>query len=84
MSRIDEVVSYNEQYQLPFEISERKIPNVNCVFTKKVQTETEFLPTCTIDRLYSIYNDGELSKVSHMLNNGYDCLHVDNSLILIQ
>ena len=54
--------------------------------TQHVQTQTDFLPTCTIDRFYSIYivgMYGELSKILDMLNSGYGCLHVDNILILI-
>ena len=56
------------------------------IMTKDVQTQTDFLPTCTIDRFYSIYNVGmygELSKILDILNSGCGCLHVDNSLILI-
>ena len=86
MNKIDEVVNYNEQHQLNFANSKRKLPNVDCVFTNSVQTQTNFLPTCTIDRFYSIYNGGlygELSKILDILNSDYGCLNVDNSLILI-
>ena len=86
MNKIDEAVNYNEQHQLNFANSKRKLANVHCVFSNSVQTQTEILPTCTIDRFYSIYNGGiysELSKTLDILNSGYDCLHVDNSLILI-
>ena len=86
MKKIDEAVNYNEQHQLNFANSKRKLPNVDCVFTNSVQTQTDFLPNCTIDRFYSIYNDGlygELSKILDILNSGYGCLHVDNSFILI-
>ena len=41
-----------------------------------------FLPNCTIDRLYSIYNGGlygECSKLLFILNSGYGCSHVDQS-----
>ena len=54
--------------------------------TQDVQTQTDFLPTCTIDRLYSIYNGGiygELSKILDILNSGYGCLHFDKILIFI-
>ena len=86
MNKIDEAVNYNEHHQLNFANSKRKLPNVDCGFTKSVQTQTDFLPTCTIDRFYSIYNGslyGEFSKILDILNSGYGCLHVDNSLILI-
>ena len=86
MNKIDEAVNYNEQHQLNFANSKRKLPNVDCVFTNIVQTQTDFLPTCTIDRLYSIYNGVlyvELSKILDMLNSGYGCFNIDNSLILI-
>ena len=56
------------------------------IMTQDVQTRTEFLPTCTIERFYSIYNGGmywELLKILDILNSGYGCLHVDNSLFLI-
>ena len=85
-NKIDEAVNYNEQHQLNFANSKRKLPNVDCVFTNSVQTQTEFLPTCTIDRFYSTYNGGlygELSKIFDILSSGYGCLNVDNSLILI-
>ena len=54
--------------------------------TQYVQTKTDFLPTCILKRLYSIYNGGmygELSKMLDILNSGYGCLQVDDSLILI-
>ena len=86
MKKIDEAVNYNEHHQLNFANSTRKLPYVDCVFTNSVQTQTDFLPNCTIDRFYSIYNGGlygELSKILDILNTGYGCLHVDNSFILI-
>ena len=56
------------------------------IMAQDVQTQTDFLPTCTIGRFYSIYNGGmygELSKKLDILNSGSGCLHVDNSLILL-
>ena len=56
------------------------------IMIQDVQTQSDILPTCTIDRFYSIYNDGmygELCKILDVLNSGYGCLLVDNSLILI-
>ena len=87
MNKIDEAVNYIEQHQLNFANSKRKLPNVDCVFTNSVQTQTDFFPTCTIDRFYSIYNGGlygEISKILDILNSGYGCLNVDNRLILIK
>ena len=87
MNKIDAAVNYNDQHQLNFANSKRKLPNVDCVFTSSVQTQIDFLPTCTIDRFYSIYNGGlycQLSKVLDKLNYGYGCLNVDNSWILIK
>ena len=49
-NKIDEAVKYNEQHQLNFANSKRKQPNIDCVFTNTVQTQTDFLPNCTIDR----------------------------------
>ena len=86
MNKIDEAVNYNDQHQLTFANSKRKPPNVDCVFNKSVQTQTDLLPTSTIDRFYSFYNGGllgELSKMLDILNSGFGCLHVDNRLILI-
>ena len=86
MNKINEAVNYNVQYQLNFANSKRELPNVDCVFTNSVQTQTNFLPTCTVDRFYSFYNGGlygELSKIFDILNSGYGCLHGDNSLIFI-
>ena len=86
MNKIDETVNYNEQHQLNFANSKRKLPNVDCFFTNSVQTQTDFLPTCTIDRFSGIINGGlygEHSKIIFILNRGCCCLHVDNSLILI-
>ena len=86
MNKIDEVVNYNKQQQLNFANSKRKLPIVDCVFTKSVQTQIDFLPAYTIDRFYYIYNGdlyGELSKTLDILNSSYGCLHVHNSLILI-
>ena len=54
MNKIDEAVNYNEQHQLNFANSKRKLPNVDCVFPNSVQTQTDFLPTCTIGRFCSI------------------------------
>ena len=79
-------MNYNEQHQLNFANSKRKLPNGDCVFTNSVQSQTDFLPTCPIDRFYKFYNGGlygEFSKILDILNNGYGCLHVDNSLILM-
>ena len=85
MNKTDEAVNYNEQHQFNFTICKRKSTLV--VFsTDSVQTQTDFLPTCTIDRFYSIYYVGlyaEISKILDILNSGYGSLHVDNSLILI-
>ena len=56
------------------------------LMTQDVQTQTGLLPSCTIDRLYSISKGamyGELSKILDILNSGNGCLHVDNNLILI-
>ena len=86
MEKLQEAVSYNDQHNLAVTVSKRKLPIVNMLMTQDVQTQTDFLPTCTIDRFYSIYNGGmygELSKILDILNSGYGCLHVDNSLILI-
>ena len=46
VNKIDEAVIYSEQRQLNF----AKLPNVDVVFIRKVQVQTDFLPTCTIDR----------------------------------
>ena len=86
MEKLQEAVSNNDQHNLAVSVSKKKLPNVNMLMTQDVQTQTDFLPTCTIDRFYSIYNGGmygELSKILDILNSGYGCLHVDNSLILI-
>ena len=86
MEKLQEAVRYNDQHNLTVSISKKKLPNVNKIMTLDVQTQTDFLPTCTIERFYSIYNGGmygELSKILDILNSGYGCLHVDNSLILI-
>ena len=81
----DEAVNYNKQHQLNFANSKRKLPKVDSVFINSVQTQNDFLPNGTIDRFSSIYKGGlygELSKIPDILNSGYVCLHVDNSLIL--
>ena len=86
MEKLQEAASYNDQHNLAVSNSKKRLPNVNMITTQDVQTQTEFLPTCTIDRFYSIYNGGmyvELSKILDTLNSGYGCLHVDNSLTLI-
>ena len=86
MEKLQEAVSYNDQHNLAVSVSKKKLPNVNMLMTQDVPTQTDFLPTCTIDRFYSIYNGCmycELSKIFDILNSGYGCLHVDNSLILI-
>ena len=86
MEKLQEAVSYNDQHNLAVSVSKKKLPNVNMLMTQDVQTQTEFLPTFTIDRFYSIYNGGmygELSKILDILNSGFGCLHVDNSFILI-
>ena len=66
MKKKYEAVSYNEQHQLNFANNKKKLPNVDCVLTNSVQTQTVFLTTCTIDRFYSIYNGclyAEFSKI---------------------
>ena len=86
MEKLQEAVSYNEQHNLTVSISKKILLNVNMIMTEDVQSQTDFLPTFTIERFYSIYNGGiygELSKVLDILNSGYGCLHVDNSLILL-
>ena len=85
MEKLQEAARYNDQHNLAVSVSKKKLPNVNMLMTQDVQTQTDFLPTCTIDGFYSIYNGGmygELSKKLDILNCGYGCLHVDNSLIL--
>ena len=85
MEKLQEAVSYNDQHNLTVSISKKKLPNFNMIMTQDVQTQTDFLPTCTIERFYSIYNGGmygELSKILDILNSGNGCLQVD-SLFLI-
>ena len=56
------------------------------IMKQDVQKQTDFFLSCTIERFYVIYNGGmygEFSKILDILNSGYGCLHVDNSLILI-
>ena len=86
MEKLQEALSYNDQHNLTVSISKKKLPNVNMIMTQDVQTQTDFLPTCTIERFYSIYNGGmygKLSKILDIINSCYGCLHVDISLILI-
>ena len=86
IQKLQEAFSYNHQHNLTVSNSTEKLPNVNMILTQDVQTQTDFLPNCTTDRFYSIYNGGlygELPKILDILNSGYGCLHVDNSLILI-
>ena len=54
LNKADEAVNYNEQHQLNFANSKRKLPNVDCVFSNSDQTQADFLPNCTIDRFYNI------------------------------
>ena len=68
INKIDEAVNYNEQHQLNFANSKRKLPTVDCVFIISVQTQTEFLPTCTIDRFCNIYNGGLYGASSNILD----------------
>ena len=56
MEKLQEAASYNNQHNPCVSNSKKKLPNVNMIMTQDVQTETDFLPTCTIDRFYSIYN----------------------------
>ena len=86
IEKLKEAASYNDQHNLAVSNSKKKLPNVKMIMTQDVQTQTDFLPTCTIDRFYSIDNGGmygELSKILDILNSGYGCLHVYNGLILI-
>ena len=86
MNKIDQAVNYNEQHQLNFANFKQKLPNVDCFFTNSVQNQTDFLPTCTIETFYSIYNGGlcgEFFKLLDILNSSCGCLHVDNSLIFV-
>ena len=74
MEKLQEAASYNDQHNLAVSNFKEKLPNVNMIMTQDVQTKTDFLPTCTIDRFYSIYNGGmygELSKILEILNSGY-------------
>ena len=91
MEKFQEAVSYNYQRNLTVSNSKKKLPNVknewhiiiNQIMTQNVQTQTEFLPTCTIHRFYSIYNGGpygQLSKIFYILNSGFGCLLVDKNL----
>ena len=85
VNKIDEAMNYNDQQQLNFANSKRKLPTIDCVFTNSVQTQTDFLLTFTIDKFYNTYNGGlygAFSKIPDILNCGSGCLHVDNSLIL--
>ena len=50
IEKIDEAGNHNEQHQLNFATSKRKLPNVDCVFTKSDRTQTDSLPTGTIER----------------------------------
>ena len=42
MNEIDEAMNYNKQHQLNFANTKRKLPEVDCVFTSRVQTQTDF------------------------------------------
>ena len=87
MEKLQEADSYNDHHNLIASISKKKLTNVNMIMTQDVQTPTDFLPICTIERFYSIYNGGiygELSKILDILNSAYCCLHDDNSSILIK
>ena len=86
MEKFQEAVSYNVQHNLTLSKPKKKLTNDNMIMTQDVQTQTNFLATGTIDRFYSNYNGGmygELSKILDIVNSGYGCLNVDNSLILI-
>ena len=86
MKKFQEAVSYNNNRILKVSISKKKLPKVNLKRIQDVQTKTEFLPTNTIDRLYSIYNGGlddEHCKILDILKSGSGCLHVEYSLILV-
>ena len=50
MNKTDRAVNYKQQYELNFANSERKLPNVDCVFTNSVQAQTDNLPIETIDK----------------------------------
>ena len=67
MEKLQEAVSCNGQHNLIVSNSKKTLSNVNMIMTQDVQTQTDFLPTCTIDRFYSIYNGGmygEFSKIN--------------------
>ena len=81
INKIDEALKYNKQHQLNFANSKRKLPTLDCFFTNSVQTQTDFLPTCTIDKFYNTYDGGlygAFSKILDILNRRYGFLHVDS------
>ena len=54
MQKLQEAASYNDQHNLAVSNSKKKLPNVNMIKKQDFQTQTDFLPTCTIDRFYII------------------------------
>ena len=68
MEKFKEGLSYNNQYNLIVSNARKKLPKVNMIMTQDFQPATEFFPTYTIDRIFSIYNGGVYGEFSKELD----------------
>ena len=68
MEKFKEALSYNDQYNLIVSNAKKKLSKVNMIITQDFQPPTDFFPTHTIDRIYSINNGGVYGEFSKELD----------------
>ena len=78
MGKLVLAIEYNSKYQSGgYSVSRTKLP-IFCSMNKNAQTETDFIPDCTLDRFLHLFNSvkfAELSKIMEIMITGYGSLH---------
>ena len=77
MDKLVLAVKYNSKYQSgSYSASRKKLPSFGSL-NKDAQTQTDFIPDCTLDRILHFYNSvkfAELSKIMDIMVTGYGSL----------
>ena len=75
MEKLVLALEYNSKYQSGVcSVSRKKLPSFCSLKNKDAQTQTDFIPDCTLDRFIHLYNSvkfAELSKIMDIMITGY-------------
>ena len=83
MDKLVLALEYNSKYQSGVcSVSRKKLPSFCSMRNKDAQTQTDFIPDCTLDRFIHLYNSvkfAELSKIMDIMITGYGSLNTNSS-----